>query len=176
MCHSIARSFTMSPYHQSHTHTHTHTHAPIYTQPSSSLLPNVQLAPIKCSPLTHTLTHTRSAHSVRLFLQMPNVAFGHISKTDRWTDRHAGRTWHSLLWAACWLLVLQNMNSYLLFFNTDLKVEQLCYNTKCYFSWKTQLKLQLVSMLRWEKSCFFVNCISIVMVVVEVTGLWGKVT
>lgn len=35
---------------------------------------------------------------------MPNVAFGHISETDRWTDRQADRTSHSLL-CGCLLII-----------------------------------------------------------------------
>lgn len=87
----------------SHTHVHnvtppliTHTPAHTHREPAPSLLPSVQLTPIKCFPLTYMHIHTVSSLKeffffFSFFLQMPNVAFGHISETDRWTVRQAGR-------------------------------------------------------------------------------------
>ena len=109
MCHSIAHTFTMSP-----PPPITHTRACTHTQPSSSLLPSLHPSGVppwhthtntRTPPHTHAHTHTHTVSPFcKTFLQMPNVAFGHISETDRWTDRQADRTSHSLL-CGCSLII-----------------------------------------------------------------------
>lgn len=89
----------------SHTHVHnvtppliTHTPAHTHREPAPSLLPSVQLTPIKCFPLTYMHIHTVSSLKEFFFFfflffyrcQMLLLATL-VRQTDGQSDRQAGR-------------------------------------------------------------------------------------
>lgn len=130
----VTASHTHSQCHPTTHHTHAHTYTIIPFVTSKCAACSHQVFPLD----THTHVHMHTTHTVsplcKTFLQMPNVAFGHISETDRWIVSHAGRQnlSHSSL-CGC-LLIIGDKGYKLMLIFFYIKVEKGNCKTKCQFS------------------------------------------
>lgn len=98
-------------------------------------LDQIRQAAISALSHTHKHVHTHKVSPLcKTFLQMPNVAFGHISETDRWTDRQADRTSHSLLCGCSliiwWYRIWIQAYSYFSTFSLKIRLGQLRYTVE----------------------------------------------